>query len=91
MAKEKLMEIVDALKSDKFAAERAWDKAARLVCDGVREISAYTSEQIKLDAELDEAGRYLFTQQIPLYMNGARSNVFTRRLLWIALAELGGG
>ena len=85
--KEKLIEIVESLKSGRFEEKGNWYKAAELVSEGVREVFSLSSEQLKSNAELGEAGRYIMTKQLPLYMNGERSDVYTRRILRIALAE----
>lgn len=87
MTTQNLKQIVETLKADEFAKSEEWAEAARLVHDGIRELNKLTQEQINQDQELKDARRYLFTEQVPLYVSGKRSNVYTRRYIMIALAE----
>jgi hypothetical protein len=88
MAKERLMEIVGVLRSDSRFSERGhWSRAAKLVCEGIREVSAYDKGEIDADSDLADANKYLFTDQVPLYM-GERSDECTRWLIRRALCDM---
>lgn len=83
-----LKEIIEALKADEFAKTKDWTAGAKLVHDGIKEFDKLSEDQVKADPELKEAGRYLFTEQVPLYLGGERDSVITRYYVRKALAEM---